>query len=190
MQILVIYSTLEGQTHKIVREISTHLQQSGHLATCFASRELLSTNFQDFSAATIAAPVHMGRFPEPLRRVVNAHSSELAQLPTALISVSLAAASSDPAVMLDIKRYSNKFSDETGWMPSMVHNAAGALCFSKYNFLKKWILKKIVAKETGPLDTSRDYEFTDWPKLFSFVDDFVSSINRVPDSRNDGADVH
>ncbi len=72
----------------------------------------------------------------------------------------------------------------------MVHNAAGALCFSKYNFLKKWILKKIVAKETGPLDTSRDYEFTDWPKLFSFVDDFVSSINRVPDSRNDGADVH
>ncbi len=174
MKILVLYSTLEGQTHKIAHEISSYLQQSGHLVTCLASKELPRINFLDFSAIIIAAPIHMGRFPKPLSRVVKDHSSELAQVSTALISVSLAAASKDPAVIPGIEGWGQKFFDETGWVPSMVHNAAGALRFSKYNFIKKWVLKKIVEKETGPLDTSKDYEFTDWSALFSFIDQFVN----------------
>jgi menaquinone-dependent protoporphyrinogen oxidase len=46
---------------------------------------------------------------------------------------------------------------------------AGALAYSKYNFFIKLVMKAIARKAGGPTDTSRDYEFTDWPALDRFV---------------------
>jgi menaquinone-dependent protoporphyrinogen oxidase len=35
-------------------------------------------------------------------------------------------------------------------------------------------LRRIAAKEGGPVDTSQDYEFTDWAALDEFTMDFLA----------------
>jgi menaquinone-dependent protoporphyrinogen oxidase len=40
--------------------------------------------------------------------------------------------------------------------------------------VKKWIIRRIVAKAGGDTDTSRDYEYTDWQALAEFVHHFVT----------------
>ena len=46
---------------------------------------------------------------------------------------------------------------------------AGALAYSQYNFLVKLVMKGIARRAGAPTDTSRDYEFTDWPAVDAFV---------------------
>jgi len=46
---------------------------------------------------------------------------------------------------------------------------AGALAYSKYNFLVKLAMKQIARHNGASTDTSRDWEFTDWQAIDGFV---------------------
>ena len=50
---------------------------------------------------------------------------------------------------------------------------AGALPYTKYGWLKRMMMKRIVAKAGGDTDTTRDYEYTDWIDLRNFARDFA-----------------
>ncbi|MNC94612.1 Protoporphyrinogen IX dehydrogenase [menaquinone] [compost metagenome] len=56
---------------------------------------------------------------------------------------------------------------------------AGALPYSKYNWVKRWMMRRIVAKAGGDTDTSRDYEYTDWNDLRAFAKEFIQQSKRV-----------
>ena len=58
---------------------------------------------------------------------------------------------------------------DTGWRPERTLPVAGALAYSKYNFFIRFVMKRIARKAGAPTDTSRDYEFTDWPGLDRFA---------------------
>jgi len=49
--------------------------------------------------------------------------------------------------------------------------------YSKYNFVIRFVMKRIAKKAEAPVDTTRDYEFTDWTKLDLLVDEFVASTS-------------
>jgi menaquinone-dependent protoporphyrinogen oxidase len=49
---------------------------------------------------------------------------------------------------------------------------AGALPYTRYNWLKRWVMKRIVAKAGGDTDTTRDYEYTNWEELRAFSEEF------------------
>jgi menaquinone-dependent protoporphyrinogen IX oxidase len=53
---------------------------------------------------------------------------------------------------------------------------AGALAYSKYNFLVKWWMKRIAKKSGGETDTSKDYEYTNWNDVSRFAEDFSNKI--------------
>jgi menaquinone-dependent protoporphyrinogen oxidase len=63
------------------------------------------------------------------------------------------------------------FVQETGWRPARVLPVAGALAYSQYNFIVRFVMKRIARKAGAPTDTSRDYEFTDWATLDRFISD-------------------
>ena len=66
------------------------------------------------------------------------------------------------------------FRAETGWRPKSTKAVAGALLYSKYNFLLRWIMKRISRQAGGTTDTSKDHEYTDWAALDRFVEEFVA----------------
>jgi menaquinone-dependent protoporphyrinogen oxidase len=66
------------------------------------------------------------------------------------------------------------FLSETGWHPTRVLAVAGALTYSKYNFLLRFIMKRIARRAGASTDTSRDHEFTDWAAVDRALTDFVA----------------
>jgi menaquinone-dependent protoporphyrinogen oxidase len=48
----------------------------------------------------------------------------------------------------------NEFLHGTGWQPAITQDVAGA--YAKYNWINRWLMKRIVGKAGGDTDTSRD----------------------------------
>jgi menaquinone-dependent protoporphyrinogen oxidase len=53
---------------------------------------------------------------------------------------------------------------------------AGALPYTRYNFLIRFMMRRIVKTEGGDTDTSRDYEYTDWAAVDRFAAEFVDEV--------------
>ena len=86
------------------------------------------------------------------------------------ISVSMAAASGDAESLKELDGVTKAFLKETGWNPATIEQVAGALLFSKYDFFKKLIMRMIQKRKGGNIDTSEDYEYTDWARLRIFLE--------------------
>jgi menaquinone-dependent protoporphyrinogen oxidase len=53
---------------------------------------------------------------------------------------------------------------------------AGAFRFTRYGFLKRWVLRYIAYRRGQPTDTSQDYELTDWTALQDLTDAFSADL--------------
>ena len=109
------------------------------------------------------------------------HRAELERLSAAFISVTLSEAGAEDPTRTeaerrraagDVQKMIDDFIRESGWTPARTMPVAGALTYSKYNVLVRFIMKRISRKQGGPTDTSRDYEFTNWEA----VDRFAASV--------------
>lgn len=60
----------------------------------------------------------------------------------------------------------------------MTKAVAGALLYTRYGWLKRWIMRRIVRKAGGDVDTTRDYEYTDWIALRELARRFAARLAR------------
>jgi menaquinone-dependent protoporphyrinogen oxidase len=118
-------------------------------------------------------------------KFVKEHLAELQRMPSSFLSVTLSEAGAERPdatpeehVMFssDVQNVLNTFFDETGWRPQHVKPVAGALLYTKYSFLTRFIMKRIARKAGGDTDTSRDYEYTDWMGLDRFVEELAQRL--------------
>ena len=58
---------------------------------------------------------------------------------------------------------------------------AGALAYSHYNLLVRFIMKRIARSAGADTDTSHDYEYTDWADLDRFTADRAREIETSRD---------
>ncbi|MEX0953786.1 MAG: flavodoxin domain-containing protein [Rhizobiaceae bacterium] len=173
MHVLIAYGTVEGQTRKIARHMSGSVQTRGHDVTIFDAGDLEDIDMDMFDAAIIAAPVHIGAFPSAITEWIGMNSKKLGAIPSAFVSVSLAAASGFPEEHVAIGKIANDMFNRTKWKPDHVHHAAGALRYTKYDFMKRMLMKYIARKEGGSTDTSEDHEYTDWDALDALVGELL-----------------
>jgi menaquinone-dependent protoporphyrinogen oxidase len=170
-RILVLYATTEGHTRKVADTIGDAMRANG-LDVDIIHVDETDPDPSQYSAVIVAASVHAGGYQKPVRRWVGAHAGRLAAMPTAFVSVCLAVLSKNEAGRQEATAIPERFFTATNWHPGMVKIAAGALLYTQYNFLTRWIMKRIVAKAGGDTDTSRDYVYTDWDDLKAFAGDF------------------
>ncbi len=95
-RVLLLYATREGQTRRIAehvaatlraRDVSVDVENVKDLPAGFA--------FGGYSAAILAASVHLGRHEREMVAFVKQHRAELESLPTAFLSVSMAEAGAE-----------------------------------------------------------------------------------------------
>ena len=60
--------------------------------------------------------------------------------------------------------------------PGIVKTVAGALPYTRYGWLKRWLLRRIVRQHGGDTDWTRDFEYTDWDDLRAFAHSFNEMI--------------
>ena len=174
--ILILYTSIEGQTVRIAERMAQTLRQSGHTAeTLLALGRRIDLPLQRFDGIIVGASIHYGKHPPYLKSWVRDHRDDLQARPSAFFSVSLSGGGPG-ARPKTAQRYLERFQRETGWHPEQTASLAGALQYSKYAAWKKWIMTKIVGFAGGDTDTTRDYEYTDWIA----VDDFAAAFaNRL-----------
>lgn len=173
MPVLVAYSTVEGHTADIAARIATVAESEGHEVIL---ADLAQPGFAvpgRFDAVILCGSIHVGHYSSTLVRFVQNWKQALAEVPSALVTVSLAIASENADERTEAEAYPSTLEKATGWKPDALHNAAGALKYVEYDFFKRWIMRRIAAKEGGPVDTSQDHVLTDWAALDHFVVEFL-----------------
>lgn len=176
MTVLVLYATVEGQTRKIAEHAAAQLEKSGHGVVLADVREPGFAIPGRFEGVLLCAPIHMGRYPDPVAQFLIDWKAALADVPTALVSVSLGICSGNADDRAEAEAYPAKLEKKTGFHISKVHHAAGALKYLEYDFFKRMMMRQIATKESGPVDTSKDHEFTDWAALDRFLGEFADDV--------------
>lgn len=167
--VLVVFHTGEGQTEKIADRIVRDLERRDALVAMSDASSAPPPTAYD--AVVVGDSIHGGRHSRQLARWIERYEEELATVPVALFQVSLTSAIDDDSHAAEANRLVQQLLDATGLDPAMVGLFAGALAYTRYGWLKRAVMKRIVAGEGGETDTSRDHEYTDWDAVDAFADD-------------------
>ena len=177
--LLIVYGTGEGHTRRIAERVAAFARDHGHLAYVHDA-DLRPYPGEDHDAVVVAAPVHQGRHPPAVADFVRAHRDALRRVPTAFLSVSMTAAFPGASHRAEAMGYVHAFVRETGWRPGRVHLVAGALLYTRYDFMKR-SLARLIAREHGAVtDPSRDTVYTDWAQLERDTAAFLASLAARP----------
>ena len=178
----VFYATTEGQTRRIAERLAERLREQGLDSRSFdVDGDLARTiDWSQVRGAIVGASLHAGQYQATAARFVTCHAARLNGVPSAFIGVSLAAASSDSAEVAAARRLAEGFPTAHGWHAEQVISVAGRLAYTRYNFVIKLIMKRIARKHGAPIDTTRDYELTNWDRIDQLA---VSLAGRVKERR-------
>ncbi len=188
-RVAVYYATREGHTQEIAERIIARLRKNGFDVDLHDVRRPLPFSLDNYAAAILAASVHSGEHEKEMVRFVKEHRDQLSSMPTAFISVTLSEADAQRTdatsqeharFVADVDEMMNRFFEETQWRAEYAKPVAGALPYTKYNFLLRFIMKRIAKKAGGATDTSQDYDYTDWADLDQFIDEFAPEIRSSP----------
>jgi menaquinone-dependent protoporphyrinogen oxidase len=179
MRTAVFYATREGHAERVAERVATDLRAQGVLVDVIDVRDVRgSIEWRAYHQAFVVASVHAGHHEKEMIAFVKRSKAELTRLQAPFLSLTLSQAGAEmPANSLlqrqmaheDALRMIYDFVRDTGWQPARVLPVAGALAYTKYNFLMKFIMKRIAHKAGFDGPTSRDYEFTNWPEVDRFV---------------------
>ena len=179
MRAAVFYATREGQARRVAERVASDLHARHIDAEAINVKDLRgAVDWKGYQKAFVVGSVHAGHHEKEMVRFVKESKDELTRLRASFLSLTLSqAGAEDPkatperraAARADAQRMIDVFTAETNWRPGRSLAVAGALMYSRYNFFMKLIMKRIAHKAGFDGDTSRDYEFTNWPAVDSFV---------------------
>ncbi len=183
----VLFATREGHTRRIAEHVAADLRVRGlHPEVENLRERAAAINLRDYSGVILVASVHAGEHEAEMVKFVKAHRGALEAIPAAFLSVTLSEAGAERAdatplehaqFVAEVEQMIDKFFVETGWHAQRVKPVAGALLYTRYNVLLRFLMKRIARKSGGSTDTSRDHVYTDWQALDQFVDEFALEIS-------------
>ena len=174
-RILIVYGTTEGHTRKIAEHIAGVVRRLEHDADVLDSASSDAAQVERrYDAVILGGSLHEGRHQGALTHFIKSNLEWLNRVPAAFFSVSLSIASADAQGRSEAMHAAQIYLEETGWQPARTQCVAGALLYTRYSFLKRFLMRLIAQRAGGATDTSRDYEYTDWDEVTRFVEAFVS----------------
>ncbi|RLM84266.1 protoporphyrinogen oxidase [Halobellus sp. Atlit-38R] len=177
--ILVLFGTGEGQTAKVAARIEDTLLGRGHDVTTVDVESLpADLDTETFDAILVGSSIHIGKHHEAVREFVDSNNEILNVRPTGFFQLSLSSAVDEPEQQAEAAQYVDELFERSDWHPDKIGLFGGALRYSKYGFLKRLLLKRIAKGATGDVDTSRDYEYTDWDEVDAFTADFAGFLEQ------------
>lgn len=176
-RVLICYGTSEGQTATIAERMGDVVDGEGHEVTLVHLNHLPDDlDPGTYDGLVVGASIHAGSHQKYVTRFVRNHAETLNRRPSAFFSVSLTAAHDDPGEREPAAELLEEFLDETGWNPDGTLAVAGALRYSEYGLLKRFVMRRIAGRASGDTDASRDYEYTDWEDVEAFAREFTTLL--------------
>lgn len=182
MRALIIFASSEGQTTKIAETLREELRNNKLPTDTYslADHDADRIDIDQYDAVLIGSPLHYAEYDAKIQEFISENSAILQKLPSAFFSVSLGIRSDHVRDRREVVELTNQFFRECGFEPDMTTYFAGALKYSKYNWLKKRVMRWI-ANQSGEKDKdfSNDHEYTDWEAVSQFASEFAQAMRVV-----------
>ena len=176
-RVLILYTSKTGQTTKIAERMAQHMRDKGSTVDCFRLNHLpRDFDIDTYDGILVGAPVRMMKFPKRVVRFVRRNRDKLVSHNGGFFVVCMAAADKRPETQQDLANWISSFLSETGWQPAKQTVFAGAVLYTKYDFITRMVMKKISAAEGRSTDTSRDHEYTDWDQVAKFTEEYLDTL--------------
>lgn len=175
MKLLIVYATTEGQTEKVCSFFKEKGEAEGHEVKLVNAADNPSEP-EGFDRVIVAASMHNRSFQNEVSTYVEAHHESLNAIPSAFVTVSLAATEKASKWFGEgFKKSVAEVLQNWKWQPAMVLHLAGALKYLEYDWLRKFALR-LAARSMGlPTNTKKDHEFTDWQEAEQFLHQFLET---------------
>ncbi len=180
-RVLIVYGSSYGQTAKIatfVRELL--IAQGCDVLLMQGDQPREAFRVSEFDGVLVGASLIGGTYQSYIARFVREHRNALNQVPSGFFAVSGSAGSPHAENRAEAVRHMEVFLAEAGWRPRTVASVAGAMAYSRYNPILRFVMRRL-ARQNGETDTRRDREYTDWNQVRRFAERFRSEVRRRVD---------
>jgi menaquinone-dependent protoporphyrinogen oxidase len=175
---IMIYGSEEGQTQRISEHIAAIGRREGHAVTLMDGRSVPpSLDLQPYDAAIVGASIHGGAYPAYILDLVKRQIPFLSHTPSAFFTVCLTAADANAEHTAKARQYVDDFKHTTSWEPAKVAIFAGAIRYSEYGVLKRWMMKTIARQSGFDTAASGDVEYTDWAAVTRFAHEYFQAVD-------------
>lgn len=184
--VLIVYATRTGHTQRIASHLADALRTRGYGADMFDACHAPEPSLKNYGAVILAASVLYGRHQRELIRFARRHRVELTRMPGMLLSVSLSQATAEDAAAPEpvrraarrqTQRAIDQLLDATGVRPDVIAPVAGALLYTRYRPLKRWLMQTMSRLTGRATDTSQDHVYTNWAGVDQLVTSFTGMFS-------------
>lgn len=167
MKIILLYSSVDGQTFKICTKIQEELVALNHNVALFSILDFHQT-ILDYDKIIIASSIRYGKHNIKIVEFILENAALLNTKKAAFISVNLVARKEEKS-LVHTNPYVNKFLNSISWKPKLVGVFAGKIDYKKYTFFDRTMIKLIMLMTHGPTNSDAEIEYTNWSKVTAFA---------------------
>jgi menaquinone-dependent protoporphyrinogen oxidase len=180
-RILIAYATKEGHTAKIAEHMREALAAGGHDVLVERVEKRPSELPPGLDGVIVGGSIHAAKHLPELVGWVRANRDRLEALPSAFFTVCLTAADDSPESQAETQVVVDRFLEDTGWQAPRTAVFAGRLAWTQYDFFTRQLMKLIVRQHgSKDLDTSRDYDYTDYDTVARFAEELAAGLDGTP----------
>ena len=165
--ILIVYSSTDGQTQKICHRLRTVIERQAHQVTVVSVDEAPQLDLTGFDKIVIGASVRYGHHSPLIIRFIEKNRLLLDSKPNAFFSVNLVARKPEKCRPKS-NPYLQKFLKRIAWKPKELAVFAGKIDYPSYSFFDRSIIRLIMWVTQGPTDPMTVVEYTDWRQVELF----------------------
>ena len=171
-EILILYSTVDGQTLRICERMKSVIESLGKGVTLVSVDEQ-THDLAAFDTIVVGASIRYGKHRKSVFDFIEANRRLLDATPSAFFSVNIVARKADKNSP-DTNPYLRKFLDQTRWRPMRLAVFAGRLDYPRYRFVDRQMIRLIMWMTKGPTDPLTVVEYTDWKAVDAFARDIAA----------------
>ncbi len=165
-KILIIFSSVHGQTRKIADHIKCSLSANGDEVESCSLDE--APKLDAFDKIILGASIRHGKHNPAVYDFITSNLPLLKAKQTAFFSVSLVARK-EAKNTAETNPYMQAFLDKTVWRPQLLTVFGGSLDYQGYNMMDRNIIRFIMWMTKGPTAADTKIEYTDWQKVDLFT---------------------
>ena len=175
---LIAFVSRHGQTERIALRISKVLSDHG-MAVDLVDIGRMRTRppLEHYGLIIVAGAVQFGKHARRFERFIRDNRAVLEDA----VLCSVSGAAGDPKSRKEAEGYVTALERRTGWTPRRYLLAGGAIRYTQYGPLLRWMMRRIALTTGGGTDTTRDYEYTNWAEIEEFAYALAVSREAAPE---------
>ncbi|MBM7071079.1 menaquinone-dependent protoporphyrinogen IX dehydrogenase [Shewanella sp. 202IG2-18] len=172
-KIVIIYSTVDGQTKTICERMRTAMSVEAEVKLVELDN-VDSKLLEQADKVLVGASIRYGKHRPELLAFAEQYQPVLDEKQNGFFTVNVVARKPEKNTP-ETNPYMKKFLLLSPWQPKVKGVFAGKINYPQYGFFDKTMIRFIMWLTKGPTDTSGCFEFTDWDHVERFAREFANS---------------